>query len=724
MLLPSVSNSRYGMLVVALLLAVAPALPLEAQSAPIGADRIRPLGSSLNIYSILLEQQNQVAYNAELNALVFGHRQGPGIIGGSGGLSFDRSLDGGATWQLNNAISPGFNSGAFPDVIGHRFPNAAIANLNGNTDPAQALAFLQGPAITFNTPYFWGKVFGHSARLSDGGLVQERYTNAIPGVDEDYHPMGLTALGNGRMISVSTRFREQAGDDFDRLLVHIGNFDTAQNRMRWTLATSTLIPDLLRKSDSSVLVRDGIPNLAFGPDGRVGYIVTLGARSSDPQATPTPIVYRSTNGGSDWEELPGYAFGEDPVMRAYLQASLQGDKLPYFDGFDMAVDRDDRLHLFARVRSRVSAVLDSVDALSTVPGDGGLFHCITRDGRQWDVALVDSLRNLPGALGAVEHPQRVQMSRSQDGAKVFFAWTASAGPLGSPNNAPNLYLRGYDVDAQRFAPVLSPTVGSSIDGNCWFPTVAPGVMESDTTVDWAIPTIIAQPSGSDLDIVDYAYLAGVGFAAEDFPQPVCNSSEGPRNQSHQIRSARVQLHWDPMPGSTACRVELQKLATGSSSIATLNGSEINSLDLGFGILPPGFAATWRVQCACSIVPLDSSAFTMYGDTFQLPNGAREMAETAPSSDLGMRIAPNPARDRVQVLLNTASGEALSAAQGTPARLRLIDAVGRTVLELPFQDTSSPSQTIDLNLAGVPEGWYLVEVQAGGLVQRERLVILR
>lgn len=719
-----------------LALLLLPLCSAQAQHSPLGGDQIVPLGRSLNIYSILLEQQNQVAYNADLNALVFGHREGFGSPGGTGGIAYDRSLDGGLNWTVNNDVSPAYLSGSVPDIIGGRYPNAAIANLDGNTDPSRALAYLQGPALTTNTAYSWGKVFSHSAALNNGSHVDERYANSFPGVDEDYHPMGLTALNNGRLISVSTRFRDDPLADFDRMQVHIGGLDTALMRVRWALGAQ-LVPNYFRLNNGAVMVSaGGVPNMAFGPDKQVGYIVTMGARVGDPQRTPTPIVYRSLDAGLTWEELPGYAFGEDSSMGAYLQPTNAGEKLPLFDGFDMAVDRDDRLHLFARVRSRLSSDLDSTALLHETPGDGGLFHLITRDGAQWDVVLVDSLRNSPGILGNVEQPNRVQLSRSQDGGRVFFTWSATAGPLGSPNDAPNVWMRGYGVDDRIYSNPYSPTQGSILDGTCWFPTVAPEVMQGDTTVDWAIPTVVGVPTGTDLAPVDYFFLRNAGFSGDDFPQALCNSMIVPGNQSHQSRPAYVELHWDPMPDANACQVQLKKVPSGPSRIRTLLDGEINSLELGYAGLPAGSDIAWRVRCACSFSPLDTSSYSAFGDTIRVPALLRETPGALPPSGepsgSGLRLSPNPASGQVLLqleerglkdlenggLMPSASGESVASASHT---IRLYDATGRLVLEQTFQ-----SNTAVLDLAGLAEGCYVVEALTadGRLFQREQLMLVR
>ena len=59
----------------------------------------KQIGTAFNLYSILLDGQNQVVYNPELNTVAFVHRQNNGAVGGSGVVSYDLSTDGGITWD-------------------------------------------------------------------------------------------------------------------------------------------------------------------------------------------------------------------------------------------------------------------------------------------------------------------------------------------------------------------------------------------------------------------------------------------------------------------------------------------------------------------------------------------------------------------------------------------------------------------------------------------------
>ena len=64
-----------------------------------------PMGSSsLNVYGGFVENKHTLAYNPELNLLVFGHRGG-GAAGGIGNqVYFDYSTNGGAGWTPQVAM--------------------------------------------------------------------------------------------------------------------------------------------------------------------------------------------------------------------------------------------------------------------------------------------------------------------------------------------------------------------------------------------------------------------------------------------------------------------------------------------------------------------------------------------------------------------------------------------------------------------------------------------
>ena len=479
-----------------------------------GAVSFVELGSAYNIYTILLDEQNQVAYNAELDALTFIHRQNSGTTGGSGGISFDRSLDGGDTWTTNNIVTPDFNAGSSP-VGGNRYPSTAIWNPAGNTNPANAYFLGTGPALQPGASG-WGWIFANSAKLSDGSEVAEDYYQQTPGVNTDFHPYGLTVNPNGDIWSVSTYYPEDGLTDYSLYYLNKGTFNTTTKQVDWTLSQTLIDPDyFLDPADGSVVGGYGW-NIAFGPDGQTGYAVFLISENSCVYQGIQPIVHKTTDGGTTWNRLPDFDFRTLTAFQDYLIPTNTGEQIPFFTSCDVAVDANNDLNLFSNVLPRSSSSNDSLYFIWVGAGTEGMFHLSTSNGADWTAALVDSVLVEDGAVGAVGHATRTNISRSDDGDKIFFVWNASDPSIIGTNDLPNLRIRGYDVSSGEYTFIREPTAGSAVDGVIFFPVCAPVTMESGSEQDYEIPVVFAQPGPDDLSPPTFFFIRGAGFDESEF----------------------------------------------------------------------------------------------------------------------------------------------------------------------------------------------------------------
>lgn len=480
-----------------------------------GAISFIPIGSSYNIYTILLDEQNQVAYNPDIDAVAFVHRQNDGTPGGSGGLAFDRSIDGGDTWDDNYIVTPGFNGGTFPTVTGNRYPSITIWNPAGNTDPANAYAVMTGPSLTSGTAYSWGDIMAHSAKLDDGSNVSEAYTNVVPGVQTDFHPYGLTTDANGTMWSISTYYTG-ATTDYDVYNVNKGTFNTSTNSVDWSLGDFVIDPDyFLDPADGSNVGGYGW-NIAFGPDGNTGYAVFLGSENSCVFQGIQPIAYKTTDAGANWSRLPDFDFRTLTAFQDYLIPTSTGEQIPFFTSIDIVVDQDDRLHMFSNVLPRSSSANDSLYFIWVGAGTEGMFHLTNSTGADWTCTLIDSVMTEDGAVGSVGHPTRTNIARTADGSKVFFAWSASDAEIVSTNDLPNLRIRGYDVATGDYTFTREPTAGSAVDGSVFFPTTAELVTENGDDWDYEVNTVFTIPRGDDVSPTDHYYIKGAGFNDSEF----------------------------------------------------------------------------------------------------------------------------------------------------------------------------------------------------------------
>lgn len=161
---------------------------------------------------------------------------------------------------------------------------------------------------------------------------------------------------------------------------------------------------------------------------------------------------------------------------------------------------------------------------------------------------------------------------------------------------------------------------------------------------------------------DFSFL---GSHDQDPCPVVCSTEEVPSGQSHTLLGTVVRLDWVPQPGVVACQVEGQRLPTGPSPNKNIVSAPYNSLVIPRALAGAGTTWTWRVRCACSIDPLNASAFSDFGDTFFIPV-ARQMADLR-----ALAVYPNPASSQLNLTWQAADDAASS-----EITVEILDLMGR------------------------------------------------
>lgn len=182
----------------------------------------------------------------------------------------------------------------------------------------------------------------------------------------------------------------------------------------------------------------------------------------------------------------------------------------------------------------------------------------------------------------------------------------------------------------------------------------------------------------------------------------------------------VQLSWNPVPGSIACRV-FGRLAGGSASLAagTVTGNEPGSITVSHPVLQNGVNIEWRVLCACSTQPLVTTPFSAWSNfVFFAPQAiaAQGSATDVPMVTM-LNVWPNPSDGMATVVFSPAvSGK---------ARLDLLDLNGRLVDNLYDAHTEfGAAHTVKLDSSHLPNGVYLCRLTTGTDVEVRRLIVAR
>lgn len=490
-----------------------------------GVTEVEPIDlfSSLNVYTLLVEEQTCITYNADIDAVMFTARGGGGEIGTGNDICTAISLDGGATFERSVAAAP-------PSQGMNRYPSGAIYNPAGNTDPANAYKVLLG-AITGGSGWqgnnFSTNNWDNSAPYSQFFAASGLGTLIIRG--------GLDVDANGVAHVANIDY----SDDLSYAKAHIfrGTFDAGQGGFVWT--DQEFDPPFARNSSNEVGQIQAFGNVAFSPDGSIGYAMYLSCDNRNSSSLPTgpqPIVYKSTNSGQTWELMAMLDLEDHPIFQEYLfplrrtwGSSNEIVKPNFWEG-DMVVDHNGNLHIMAKVLGLYSDDPDSLTYYFSVE-TGGIFEVYnTSQGDNWDVRYIDTLqtryvRSEESGYGAgddaVGWGMRVQASRTPDGKTVFAVWTDTDKGFFSEevNLYPDVRAWGHRVDAGLFTEVTDFTNQGSTYGENYFMFVSPTtIVNNDGTFEIPVTKSDIRTTNDPGQRVYHDYLKGIVFdPATDFP---------------------------------------------------------------------------------------------------------------------------------------------------------------------------------------------------------------
>lgn len=466
-------------------------LCLTAVAVPAHA-AVRPvrMGSASNALTSLDPAQNLVTASDALDTVVFIHHQDVNVWGGgsaeSDKLRYDLSVDGGRTFTADlGPLNQIYTRRA-------RHPNVVLANPAGNADPLTAR--LVWSASTLNQePRADGHVAGVSTVVGNGVPVStENYlfvgepatlpSGLTPGLPGEFWSCGLTNTDFG---------------DLNDVHVYRGVVTPDTGDVAWR-EHMVVSPPLGFDGVRRVVA----PAVAFSPNGRIGWFAYVADASSEAQSGVEggrrPYLGRSGDGGATWDapievqlaDLP--LTGPHPTLGAWLAATFAGDPgsdpaLPTtaYEA-DLAVDDRGHPHLLLGVGH-----LDTRRARTLDARPGHLLIDLTSDdaGATWRALRIADLDTHETRFGGASGSEPLvvgnypQISRTEDGRRLFFSWTdtdvANSGPTGGLNVAPDLFIAGLRTSDEALTPPRNLTGDDLIfSGSVLLPTMAPTVLSA------------------------------------------------------------------------------------------------------------------------------------------------------------------------------------------------------------------------------------------------------
>lgn len=542
--------------------AVGPVVPKAAFE----VDKVE-ISSSLNIYTVLVEEQTCLAHNPDLNLTVMTHRGRTNVIGTGNDVIASTSVDGGNSFtaKVSQAAVGGKN---------HRYPNGVIYNPAGNTDVNNAYHVMAGP---YTTSAWEGNYF---ASTTFGGANGNEQTIQTTGAGDLLSRNGMTIDNNGDVHMVGLQYEGSSGPTSYLGYVYKGAFNSSTNQFVWN--NMTLHPEVVKGSDGAYYMSYTQINTAWAADGSVGYVYFVGSdsRAGDDRCSYQPIVYKTTNGGSTWELMDYINLKNNELMEPYLYPLRKefytgGTVKPMFAETDGVVDANGNLHIFTLAKGAYSDHVDSIGYTYTNE-KGALFELYNEgQGNTWFVNYIDTLetRDVPAeesgygtGTDALSWGHRLQASRSNDGKVVFATWTdTDLEFFGSEINLyPDLlgYARHIEYGA---AEVKNFTRGSNIYGEIFYNYAAEVV--ANGTDSWQIPVSFTdiRTSNDPGQAVFFYFIKDVKFELSDFPVGI-NTVAGPVN--------KVNAYPNPARGTTTIEVEVATASTVEVTLTNLMGQRV------------------------------------------------------------------------------------------------------------------------------------------------------
>jgi hypothetical protein len=544
-----------------------------------------PIGQSGNAIGFAFMRTTYLWADDNINSISFMHRMT--VPPGSGYLAYDISKDGGLNWENNiQAYNP-----TLPDGFDARYPQGAIFNPVGNTDPDEAYFHYFAPTLDNSNPgagVTWGGYGYGVKKLADGSPATQHNQPSDPPYYQ-YLPSAFTVTQTGEawMVDQNTMGTTAEFVYQGSLIVGHGIWDVDLNDFIYTFDLLTL----------PINDADGINDIkiAFAPDGMTGYICVM---TNLPQTLPYtsyhPVLFKTTDGGNTWSDpievqLGGadgfvevYNFISDEMLIQFFDPEPvpPRDEIDYYMGYeiDLAVDAWGNPHISGMV-----CIADNAQGfIYTSEGLIAMFHIWSDDqGATFDAFNLSNLHRFDAEFTAsgttIVQYNRPQVATTQDGMIVFFSWLDTDNPDIENNSQPDIFFREY-------LPILN-THGESVENvtylsaamwlahfGCMSHYVFSDITNGGLNYECTIPFVYTEmPNLNPLEQVQFYYI----------PDFVKNYTfDGIKDDMPGSIAVISQNFPNPATTTTHIRINVLKESELSLDIFNITGQLVKTYQLG------------------------------------------------------------------------------------------------------------------------------------------------
>jgi hypothetical protein len=508
------------------------------------------IGSSANAYGYGYAggQKALVNVNNDLNMVTNFHRMGGDLDPGgySGDLGYDVSVDGGMTFNsMVEMYVCTENAGGQYFLDAARYPNHGVYNPAGNTDPNNAILAYFAPNLDgSNSADSWG---GYSYGIHHIGSDPNVDTtkNMISSDPADgkfqYIPDGFCMVNPNAEYWVADLNQDWSSGALvwlNEMIISHGVWDEAEGDF-------VLEQMIMECETTEAASRPALQKVEFAPDGQTGYIVVLsdnGELELVADQAYYPIIWRTDDGGETWSDPIEVALAgpdgidavlnylsDEEIAELFLEPLPERDEIPFttaFD-FDLSVDGNGNpcIAVFVGVSSDPYTILTGIS-----PSSGYLFtsamllHSVDKgEPGSWFGHEMGRPVSFRGNFGDLTEDNRIQISRTPAGDKMFVAWLDTDTTVSAENNAPDIWARGLDLmtnsktvnDMGEDRPV-NVTFGSEGTFSAYFFAMGNEVLDAGDG-NYTIPFVYENMTPTDpAQPVQFKYIQDFMFTDADF----------------------------------------------------------------------------------------------------------------------------------------------------------------------------------------------------------------
>lgn len=427
------------------------------------------MSSSGNVYTALLSESTCLAANEETGLVSFTHRANTASgFASSGYIHQAFSSDGGHTWDSTTVTQ-------WQQQTGNpgRYPSGIIYNPTGNTTPANAYSVIAGPVLDASGSGWVGGFFA-SQQFDGTGLNAQATFHATDtaggvGVINDMPRIFMQVHGDKIFVQGDANTDDGTNYTGFTTVINKGLWDATGDSVIWNRTSH--VPSYLTDGSGNP---DGYaqPGMIFDETGTNGYLVYIG-RDGDAtdNLTYLPMIYKTTDGGTTWIKQTAFDWSAIPTI-ATLASDLSVVGRPMFGSVkDIVLDENGYVHFATYIHGAYSDNIDSLGYYAVYNLWNGIVCDIHQTSTGWDAFVIDTVwsKDVDDANSPITDPltweERMQISKSTDGSKLFYVWMDTDTILAEYNLYPDVYVKMYDVTTGTLYPKNNLTRGTDYDAN-------------------------------------------------------------------------------------------------------------------------------------------------------------------------------------------------------------------------------------------------------------------